>query len=315
MWKFTLRRTAQALLVFVLITFLCYLALYQLGNPFASIGERVMPPQTQAILRETFELDRPLPVQYLNYLGNLFTGDLGVDYDKRLPVFGMITSVVPNTLRLAVLAVALQLVIGICAGVLAAVRRGSFTDALVSVSAIVVMSVPLIVTAAALRDRFSGTTVLGVTLFPRLPRTIAVEVHWYDELVLPALALALGGTAFIARMTRGTMLEVLDSDYVRTARAKGLAPRTVIFKHALRNAVIPIANIAAVELGVLLGGAIIVEAIFQYDGVGYLFVRALRALNTPLLMAIIAYMVVAFVVLLALLDILCAYLDPRLRVD
>ena len=315
MWKFVLRRTAQALLVFVLATFLCYVALYQLGDPFASIGEKVLPQETQRILRETFKLDRPLIVQYLNYLGHLFTGDLGIDYDKRQPVVGMIAAVVPNTVRLAVLAVALQLVIGICAGVLAAVRRGSFTDALVSVSAITLLSVPLIVTAAALRDTLSGVHVLGITLFPRLPRSIAVEVHWYDELLLPAVALALGGTAFIARMTRATMLEVLDSDYVRTARAKGLAPRTVIFKHALRNAVIPIANLAAIELGVLLGGAIIVEAIFQYNGVGYLFVRALRSLNAPLLMAIMSYMVIGFVVLIALLDILCAYLDPRLRID
>jgi oligopeptide transport system permease protein len=315
MLKFVLRRTAQALLVFVIVTFLCYVALYQLGNPFGSVGEKVIPPETQAILRETFELDRPLPLQYLNYLANLFTGDLGIDYDKRLPVFGLISDAVPYTVRLAVLAVALQLLLGVCTGVLAALRHGSFTDALVSVSAVVVMSVPLIVIAAALRDTFSGVRVFGITLFPALPRTIAVEVHWYDELLLPAVALALGGTAFIARMTRGTMLEVLESDYVRTARAKGLAPRTVIFKHALRNAVIPIANLAAIELGVLLGGAIIVEAIFQYNGVGYLFARSLRSLNAPMLMAIMSYMVVGFVVLIALLDILCAYLDPRLRVD
>ncbi|HEV7652216.1 MAG TPA: ABC transporter permease [Actinophytocola sp.] len=315
MWKFIVVRTAQALLVFVLVTFLCYVALFQLGNPFAAVGEKVIPPETQRILRETFQLDRPLFVQYLNFLGNLFTGDLGIDYDKRQPVFGMIAATVPNTVRLAVVAVVLQLVVGICAGVLAAVRRGSYADALVSVSSLTLLSVPLIVTAAALRDWFSGVHVLGITLFPRLPRSIAVEVHWYDELLLPAFALALGGMAFVARMTRGTMLEVLESDYVRTARAKGLRPRTVLFKHALRNAVIPIANIAAIELGVLLGGAVIVEAIFQYNGVGYLFVRALRSLNAPLLMAIMSYMVVGFVVLIALLDILCAYLDPRLRID
>jgi oligopeptide transport system permease protein len=315
MWKFTLRRTAQALLVFVLATFLCYVALYQLGNPFASIGEKVLPQETQRVLRETFKLDRPLVVQYLNYLGHLFSGDLGIDYDKRQPVVGMIAAVVPNTVRLAMLAVALQVLIGICLGVLAAVRKGGFADAMVSVTAVLLMSIPLIVTAAALRDRFSGVRVLGVMLFPKLPRSLAVEVHWYEELLLPALALALGGMAFIARMTRTTMLEVLESDYVRTARAKGLAPRKVIFKHALRNAVIPIANLAAIELGVLLGGAIIVEAIFQYNGVGYLFVRALRSLNAPLLMAIVSYMVIGFVVLIALLDILCAYLDPRLRID
>ncbi|MGH3761267.1 ABC transporter permease [Actinophytocola sp.] len=313
--RFVLRRTAQTLLVFVIITFLCYVGLYQLGNPFAAVGEKVIPPQTQAILRETFKLDRPLPVQYLNYLANLFTGDLGIDYDKRLPVFGMITDVVPNTVRLAVTAIVLQLVIGISAGVLAAVRRGSFTDALVSVSAIVAMSMPLIVIAAALRDTFAGTRVLGITLFPSLPRTIAVEVHWYDELLLPAFALALAGLAITIRLTRASMLEVLESDYVRTARSKGLPPRTVLFKHALRNAVIPLANIAAIEFGATLGGALVVETIFQYNGVGYLFVRALRSLNAPLLMAIMSYMVIAFVVLIALLDILCAYLDPRMRID
>lgn len=315
MLKFTLRRTAQALLVFLVVTSLCYVALYSLGDPFASIGEKAIPPQTRAILRETFKLDQPLPVQYLNYLGNLFSGDLGIDYDKRLPVFDQIAEAVPYTVRLAVLAVALQLAIGICAGVLAAVRRGSFIDSLISVAAIALMSIPLIVTAAALRDTFSGVRVLGITLFPQLPRTIAVEVHWYDQLLLPAFALALGSTAFIARLTRGTMLEVLESDYVRTARAKGLGAGAVLFKHALRNAVIPIANIAAIELGALLGGAIIVETIFQYPGVGYLFARALRSLNAPMLMSIMSYMVVGFVVLIALLDILCAYLDPRLRID
>jgi ABC-type dipeptide/oligopeptide/nickel transport system permease component len=315
MLKFVLRRTAQALLVFVIVTFLCYVALYQLGNPFASVGERVIPPETQAILRETFKIDRPMPVQYLNFLVNLFTGDLGIDYDKRQPVSGMIAAVVPNSIRLALVAIGLQLTIGICAGVLAAVRRGSFADALVTVSAIVLMSVPLIVTAAALRDTLSGTRIFGITLFPALPRTIAVEVHWYDELLLPAFALALGAMAFTVRMTRGSLLEVLESDYVRTARAKGLPPRTVVFKHALRNAVIPLANVTAVELGALLGGALIVETIFQYNGLGYLFVRALRALNAPLLMAIMSYMVVVFVVLIALVDILCAYLDPRLRID
>jgi oligopeptide transport system permease protein len=316
MLKFVLRRTAQALLVFVIVTALCYVALYQLGNPFAStVSEKVIPPETQAILRAKFKLDSPLPVQYLNYLANLFTGDLGVDYDKRLPVSGMIGAAVPNSVRLALLAVGLQLAIGICAGVVAAVRRGSFTDALITVAAIVLMSVPVIVSGAALRDTFNGTSVLGITLFPALPRTIADDVHWYDQLLLPAVALALAGMAFTVRLTRGSMLEVLESDYIRTARAKGLRQRTVLFKHALRNAIIPIANLATIELGALMGGAIIVETIFQYPGVGYLFVRALRALNAPLLMAIMSYMVITFVVLIALLDILSAYLDPRQRID
>jgi ABC-type dipeptide/oligopeptide/nickel transport system permease component len=132
--------------------------------------------------------------------------------------------------------------------------------------------------------------------------------------VLPAFTLAIGAVAFIARVMRGSMIEVLDADYVRTARAKGLSPRVVILKHALRNAVLPVANIAAIELGALIGGTVVVETIFQYNGLGYLLVRSLGSLNYPVMIAIASYSIIVFLALIVLLDILCAYLDPRLRV-
>ncbi len=313
--KFALRRTVHALLVFLVATFLCYVALFKLGDPFASIGEKTMPPQTKAILHETFGLDEPLPVQYVTFLGNLFTGDLGIDYDARRPVFDLLAGSVPNTARLAVLAITLELLIGVTAGVLAAVRRTSFWDALVTTGTIMLMSVPLLVTATFLRDKLSGLRLAGVTVFPPLPVTFGHEPHWIRLVALPAIALAGASAAFTARLIRTSMLEVLESDYVRTARAKGLPPRTVVFKHTLRNAVIPLANLAVINFGALFGGALVVETIFQFPGVGYLFVRGLRSLNTPVLIAVFAYSVITFVVLIALLDILCAYLDPRLRID
>jgi oligopeptide transport system permease protein len=313
--KFALRRTGQALLVFLVATFLTYIALFELGDPFASIGERAMPPRTKAILHETFGLDEPLPVQYLTFLGNLFTGDLGIDFDARRPVADLLAATIPNTVRLALLTMALELLIGITAGVLAAVRRASFWDMLVTVGTIVLMSIPVLVTASFLRDKVSGLQLGGVTVFPNLPLAFGHEPHWISLIALPALAMAGASSAFTARLIRTSMLEVLESDYVRTARAKGLPQRTVVFKHALRNAVIPSANLATIQIGALFGGALVVETIFQYPGVGFLFVRALRSLNTPVLIATFSYTVVAFVVLIALLDILCAYLDPRLRID
>ena len=315
MRKFILLRTAQALLVFVFATFVAYVALFELGDPFATIGEKVLPPRTRAILHETFGLDKPLPVQYLTFLGNLFTGDLGIDYDRRRPVFDLLAEAVPNTLRLATVAVILELMLGIGAGVLAAVRRASFWDTLVTTGTIVLMSVPLLVTCSFLRGQLSGLQLSGITVFPSLPVSFGHEPHWAQLLALPAIAMAAGSAAITARLIRGSMLEVLESDYVRMARAKGLPPRTVIFKHALRNALIPFANLATINLGALFGGTLIAETIFQFPGVGYLFVRGLRDLNTPLLIAVISYSVIVFVVLIALLDILCAYLDPRLRID
>ena len=315
MWKFVLRRTAQALLVFVITTFISYVGLFGLGDPFASVGEKVLPPETRAILRETFGLDEPLPVQYLTFLGNLFTGDLGIDFDRRRAVIDLLAEALPNTVLLAGLAITLEIVLGIGAGVLAAVRHESFWDALVRTSTVLLMSIPVLVIASFLRDRLSGLRLAELTVFPALPVTFGNEPHWAHLLALPAVSLAVGSAAFTARIVRGSMLEVLDSDYVRTARAKGLPPRKVVFKHALRNAVIPFANLATINLGALFGGALVVETIFQVPGVGYLFVRGLRDLNTPVMIAVISYVVIVFVVLIALLDILCAYLDPRLRID
>ena len=315
MRKFILLRTAQALLVFVVATFAAYIALFELGDPFASVGEKVLPPRTRAILHETFGLDQPLPMQYLTFLGNLCTADLGIDFDRRRLVSDLLAEALPNTLRLAAVAFVLELLLGISAGVLAAVRRASFWDTLVTTSTVVLMSIPVLVTATFLRDRLSGLRLSDVTLFPTLPVSFGHEPHWAQLLLLPAISMAAVSAAFTARLIRGSMLEVLESDYVRTARAKGLPPRTVIFKHALRNALIPFANLATINLGALFGGALVVETVFQYPGVGYLFVRGLRDLNTPVLISIVAYSVIVFVVLIALLDILCAYLDPRLRID
>lgn len=313
MWKFVAHRTAHLVLVLLVATFIAHLAVQKLVDPFKTLGEKPLPPATQKLLREQFGLDEPLFTQYVVYLKNLATGQLGVDYKQRRPVIDLLADVAPATFRLAVFAVAIQVVLGIVIGVLAAVWHRSAVDMLINVSTIALMSVPLFVLAVFLRDTLSGVPVFGWEPFPLIPRSIGVEITWLQELLLPAVTLGVGSIAFTVRLTRGSMLEVLGADYVRTARAKGMSERRVLFKHALRNAVLPVANFSAIQLGALLSGTVVVETIFQYPGLGHLFVRSLRENNNPVMIAILVYSVLLFIIVIAVVDILSAYLDPRIR--
>lgn len=308
MGKFILRRAGQAVLVVIGATLLVFIATFVLGDPFASTGDRQVPPEIAAANRAQFGLDEPLPVQYLTYLGNLFTGDLGVDFDQRRPVIDMLAETVPATIRLALVAIVIDVVIGVTAGVIAAVKRYSFADVLVTVASTLAIGLPTFIIGIVLVANLAG-----VGPFPVVPRSFTVEVPWYQEVLLPAFALAIVDAAFVARLMRGSMLEVLRADYIRTARAKGLSERVVIGKHALRNSMIPVVTYVGVYIGVLFGGAIITESIFQYNGVGYLLFRSIAGNNAPVISAIVVFGVLAYVGLSLLVDILYAYLDPRIR--
>jgi oligopeptide transport system permease protein len=313
--KFVARRSAQAVLVLLVALLLLHIGVFYLGDPFLADQEKILPLHIQEALRAKFGMDKPFHMRYLIYLKNLFTADLGIDYDGRRPVAGMLAATVPNTVRLAVLAIAISTVIGIVAGVIAAVMRDSYVDVLITTSAVLLMSIPLFVLATGLRRELTGLELFGTEIFPALPRAFGMETLWYKEILLPAISLAAGDLVFVARLMRTSMLEVLGADYMRTARAKGITERRVLFKHGVRNAIIPVANHGGIAFGTLLGGTVIVEAIFQYDGVGRLFLRATLANNQPIIMGITAYAVMAFVVVVALVDILCAYLDPRIRLN
>lgn len=310
MGKFVIRRLAQAVMVVIAATILLFIGLFVLGDPFASNGDKVVPPETQAILREKFGMDGPLPLQYLTYLGNLFTGDLGVDLNQRRPVADMLGAAVPNTARLALIAIIIDVAIGVIAGIVAAVWRYSFWDVLVTIVTTLAIGVPTFVIGVWLRQTVSGTWI-----FPQVPRTFTEVVPWYSEVLLPAMTLAIVDAAFIARLMRGSMLEVLRMDYIRTARAKGLGERTVIMKHAFRNSIIPVVTYVGIGIGVLLGGAIITETLFQYNGVGFLLYRSILQNNNPVIMAIVTFAVLIYVLLSMIVDILYAYLDPRIRLS
>lgn len=309
MGQFIVRRFAQAILVIIAATMLLYIGLFVMGDPFASNGDKAIPPEVQATLRAKFGMDESLPMQYLHFLGNMITGDFGIDFEQRRPVSGLLLHAVPMTARLALLAILIDVAIGVVAGIIAAVMRYSFWDVLVTIVSTLAIGVPTFVIGLFLRTELSGQL-----FFPQVPRSFTIEVAWWKEIILPAFTLAIVDAAFIARLMRGSMLEVLRSDYIRTARAKGLSERRVILRHALRNSIIPVVTYVGISLGVLFGGAIVTETIFQYQGVGYLLYTSIKQNNNPVIMAISTFAVLTFVLLSFLVDILYGFLDPRIRV-
>jgi oligopeptide transport system permease protein len=311
--KFVARSVARAVLVILVTAFGALVAVTEWGDPFKMIGPRMQDPTTRALLNETFGLDKPLFIRYLNFMGNLATGQLGIDFKNRRPIFDMLAETAPNTFRLALAAMLIQVVLGVTLGILAAWFRHSFVDIVITFAAVLVTSIPLLVSAVGLRNTLSGVSLFGWEAFPLIPRSLSVETTWLQNLILPAFALGVGALAFTVTMTRGSLIEVLDADYIMTARAKGLPEWKVVFKHAARNALIPVAELTAIQLGALMGGSIVVEAVFQYPGLGYLFVRAMNQNNHPVMVVVAVYSVVLFVVVLLLVEILTAWLDPRIR--
>ncbi|HEX6357140.1 ABC transporter permease [Actinophytocola sp.] len=315
MGKFLVRRVSRAVFVLLVTSFGALVAVTEWGDPFRMIGDRMQDPQTRALLNETFGLDKPLFFRYLDFIANLATGDLGVDYERRRPIIDLITAVAPNTFRLALTALAIQAVFGVTLGIIAGWKHRSFVDLAITTGSVVLLSIPLFVTGVTLRNTVTDISLFGWQPFPPIPRSFGLETTWLQDLALPAITLGMGGLVFTVILTRGSMLEVLESDYIRTARAKGLTERKVIFKHAARNALIPVAELSAIQLGALMGGSIIVETIFQYRGLGFLFARSMVENNHPVMLVVAAYSVVIFVVVLMLADIVTAWLDPRIRVD
>jgi oligopeptide transport system permease protein len=311
--KFLVRRASRAVFVLLVTSFGALVAVTEWGDPFRMIGDRMQDPRVRATLNETFGLDQPLIVRYLHFIGNLATGDLGTDYERRRPIFDLLAETVPNTLRLAVAAMLIQMVFGIGLGIIAAWRRHSFTDLVITTGSVVITVIPLFVLAVWMRNGLSGTEFFGWQPFPLLPRSIGIPTTWLQDLALPATALGVGALAYTVMLTKGSMLDVLDADYIRTARAKGLAERRIVFKHAARNALIPVAELSAMQLGALLGGSVLVETIFQYPGLGHLFVRSMTENNHPVMIVVTMYSVALFVTALMLVDILTAWLDPRVR--
>jgi peptide/nickel transport system permease protein len=273
--------------------------------------EGSMTPEVQLTLRKMFGIAEPPYIQYLNWLGDLARGNLGFSFSNRLPVIPQITAAIPITLELSLLAILLSSAIALPLGIISAVRRNAPVDLAARLLGLVGLSMPSFWIGVLL-------ILVSTTVFSWLPALIYVGFFKdpllnLSQMAMPAIALALPLMGVVMRMTRSAMLEVLNQDYIRTARAKGLNESAVQVKHALRNAFIPIVTVMGIQLGRLLGGAVIVEQIFGLPGIGNLLVTSITQRDYPMVQGTILIMGILFMLVQLVVDLSYAFLDPRIH--
>ena len=304
MGRYLLRRLGQALFILLGITLVTYLLLFLLpADPVRQIAGRSATPEVVENIRRQLGLDLPWWQQYLRYLGNLLQGDLGRSYVQKTEVATLILARLPATLLLMAAAIAVELAIGLTAGILAAAHRGRPLDRALMVASFTAVSAPQFVVGILLLYLFS------------------VQLAWlplggygtFAHLVLPALTLGLLGGGWYARMTRSAMIDVLRQDYVVTARAKGAGPGRVLLVHALRNAALPIIAMIGLDVGMFMSGAVVVESVFGWPGIGQLTWQAIQTVDIPIIVGVTT-VAAGFIVLGNLLaDLVAPFVDPRIR--
>ncbi|MBE0008903.1 MULTISPECIES: ABC transporter permease [unclassified Arthrobacter] len=303
---YIIRRVLQLIPVFIGATLLVYFLVFSLpGDPTAAIcGERGCTPAVEAALREQYNLDQPFWVQYFLFIKGVLTFDLGVNFAGR-EIATIIAEVFPTTARLAIMALVFEAVFGILFGLIAGLRKGKIFDSTILVVSLVVIAVPIFVLG------FLMQFIVGVKLGWASPTVSGAAP--FNELILPAVVLGLVSFAYVLRLTRTSIIENVNADYVRTATAKGLSRRRVVTVHILRNSMIPVITFLGADLGALMGGAIVTEGIFNVNGVGNTLYRAVLNGEAPVVVAIVTVLILIFCIANLVVDLLYAWLDPRIR--
>ena len=305
MLRYAIRRLGLAVLVLLTISILSFGLLKSSGDLAISLGGEGASADYLAFLRKEYGWDQPFHVQYWRWLMNALTGNFGTSYYYHQSVAGLILGRLPTTLSLGVLAIAIALGVSIPLGVAAAIREGGWIDRFAQFLALTGQATPIFWFG------FLLMLVLGIK-FTLLPISGSGTLL---HLVMPALALAFNATPALLRIVRAGMLDALSSDYVRAARAKGLRARVVMFKHALRNALVPVVAVSTVQFGFLLGGSVIVETIFALDGVGYFTWQAISQNDYPIVQATVLIISIFYVLLTLAGDLLNMLIDPRIRME
>jgi peptide/nickel transport system permease protein len=298
------KRLGQAVFILIGITLVTYVLLYLVpADPVRQIAGRSATAETVESIRRQLGLDLPLWQQYLRYLGNLLQGDLGRSYIQKSEVTTLIMSRLPATLLLMAGAIAVELLIGLSAGIFAATRRGRASDRLVMILSFAAVSAPQFV--------------VGILLL----YVFAVQLGWFPiggygsfaHLVLPAVTLGILGGGWYSRMTRASMIEVLRQDYIQTARAKGATEGRVVFVHALRNAALPVIAMVGLDIGIFMSGAVVVESVFGWPGIGQLAWQAIQRVDIPIIIGVTLVAAVAIVLGNLLADLAAPFIDPRIK--
>ena len=316
MGRYVIRRLLQLIPVFFGTTFIIFAGVFLLpGDPIRALfGERPPPQALLDQLTERYNLNDPLPVQYGKYIWGIFTqGDFGANFRGR-PVLDIVAAAAPVTIKLGLTAFAIELVIGLLAGVMAGLRRGGFFDNVVLICTTLIISIPVFVLAFVSQLTVAGEQewLGGVEIFPI---SFGQEQSWPRAYILPAIILASLSLAQLTRLTRTSLVENLRADYVRTAIAKGLSRRTVVGKHTLRNSLIPVVTLLGIDIGTLMGGAIVTEGIFNIPGMGRAIFNGIGAQENTVVVGISVILVIVFIVANLIVDLLYGVLDPRIRYD
>ncbi len=319
MLKYILRRVLQMIPVFIGVTLILFILRAPgvlPGDPVRMItGDRAISPALYEQVVKENKLDQPLHVQYTSYVGGLLKGDLGRSLQKNREVLDLFKDKFPNTVKLALAAIILEIIIGVGAGIISAVKQFSFWDVLVTLSTSVLVAVPVFWLGMLLQILFGIKLKqwTGGAFYLPISQMSSSQFQDWVHLILPSITLASVSSAYVARIMRSQMLESLGQDYIRTAEAKGLTRGAVITKHALKNALIPVVTFVGIDLGVLMGGAILTETIFSWPGVGREIFLAVGTRDWPVVMGGVIIIVFIVMIVNLLVDLSYALLDPRIR--
>jgi peptide/nickel transport system permease protein len=321
MIAFILRRLAQAVIVMLVVAFIAFTLFQYVGDPVTNMLGQDATQEQRDQLRADLGIDQPFFVQFVRFVGNAARGEFGLSLRQGRKVSTLIAERFPATLELAMTAAVLALVIGIPMGVYAALRRGSFASQLLMTVSLIGVSLPTFLIGILLILLFSVT----LQWLPSFGRGDVIRLGFWStgfltadgwkHLLLPALTLAIFQLTLIMRLVRSEMLEVLRTDYIRFARARGLSDRAVHFRHALKNTLVPVMTITGLQLGGLIAFAIITESVFQWPGMGLLFIQAVGFADIPVMAAYLCLISLIYVVINLTVDLLYFAVDPRLRVE
>ncbi|OPJ56480.1 nickel ABC transporter permease [Alkalithermobacter paradoxus] len=304
MYKYILRRLLMLIPVMLGVTFIVFSIMYMTpGDPAQMILGESAPEASLQALREEMGLNDPFIVQYGRFVKNAATGQFGRSYITKREVFSEILGRFPATLQLATTGVLVAVIIGIPVGIISATKQYSWFDSVSMIGALLGVSMPNFWQGLMLILLFA----VNLRLLP------SGGYGGFEYFILPALTLGTSSAAIITRMTRSSMLEVIRQDYIRTARAKGVAENKVVNKHALKNALIPIITVVGLQFGYLLGGAVLTETVFSWPGIGRLLVDAIRQKDTPMVQATVVFIAVTFSIVNLGVDILYSFVDPRIK--
>jgi ABC-type dipeptide/oligopeptide/nickel transport system permease component len=313
MSRYVLRRLLLTLPVLFGVSVLVFLILHMSpGDPALMIAGADAPPETIKAVREDLGLDRPLYEQYATYMGRVLQGDLGHSVRSKEPVTKLVRDTFPRTATLAVAALLVAVLIALPSGIISAVRRNSWVDSGTRLAAFMGVSMPVFAVGLLLMWVFAYKLRL-------LPLSGYGGPVWtgkgFRSVILPAVTSAAFSIAVLTRLTRSSMLEVIGQDFIRTARAKGLADRVVVYKHALRNALLPVITVLGVQFGGLMGGAVVTETIFAWPGMGRLALNAILSRDFPVVQGVVLLVAVMFVAVNLLVDLVYGFVDPRIQYE